>query len=141
MFLQLVGTAMGMEFAPPYACLGVGYLEETISFPPLSPLHFTLTECILIKEIFKHFMDDGLVLRPKNANIDVFSKVLNEQHLSLKSAVEKGKNSCKQNFDIVQVLILYKFSNFLDVSIILHQNSRLETDIFYIETNSYDYRD
>ena len=46
-------------------------------------------------------MDDGLVLCPKNANIDVFSKVLNEQHLSLKSAVEKGKNSCKQNFDMI----------------------------------------
>ena len=29
--------------------------------------------------------------------------------------------------------------NFLDVSIILHQNGRLETDIFYKETNSYDY--
>ena len=31
MFLQLVGTAMGTKFAPPYACLSVGYLEETIS--------------------------------------------------------------------------------------------------------------
>ena len=29
MFLQLLGTAMGMKFAPPYACLSVGYLEET----------------------------------------------------------------------------------------------------------------
>ena len=29
MFLQLLGTAMGIKFAPPYACLSVGYLEET----------------------------------------------------------------------------------------------------------------
>ena len=29
--------------------------------------------------------------------------------------------------------------NFLDVSSILHQNGRLETDIFYKETNSHDY--
>ena len=46
----------------------------------------------------------------------------------------KRKHSCKQNFDtFVQVL------NFLDVSTILHQNGRLETDIFYKETNWYDY--
>ena len=65
MFLQLVGTAVGTKFAPPYACLGVGYLEETILFPRLLPLHFTLTECRLIEETFKLFMDDGFVLRQK----------------------------------------------------------------------------
>ena len=32
MFLQLVGNAMDTKFAPPYACLSVGYLEETILF-------------------------------------------------------------------------------------------------------------
>ena len=35
MFLQLVGAAMGTKlgtkFAPPYACLSAGYLEEIIS--------------------------------------------------------------------------------------------------------------
>ena len=35
MFLQLVSTAMGTNFDPPYACLSVGYLEETILFPRL----------------------------------------------------------------------------------------------------------
>ena len=52
----------------------------------------------------------------------------------MKFTVEKGKNSCEQNFDtFVQVL------NLLDVSIKLHQTGRLETNIFYKETNSYDY--
>ena len=52
----------------------------------------------------------------------------------LKFTVEKGKNSCEQNFGtFAQVL------NFLDVFIILYQNGRLETDIFYKETNSHDY--
>ena len=69
-------------------------------------------------------MDDGFVLWPKKANIDVFRELLNELHPSLKFTVEKGKLSCEQNFDtFVQAL------NFLDVSIILHQNSQLETDI------------
>ena len=49
MLLQLVGTAMGMQFAPPYACVSVGYLKEAILFPRSLPLHFTLTECQLIE--------------------------------------------------------------------------------------------
>ena len=67
-------------------------------------------------------------------NADIFRKLLNELHPSWKFTVVKGKNSCEQNFDtFAQVL------NFLDVSIILHQNGRLETYIFYKETNSHDY--
>ena len=45
-----------MKFAPPDAYLSVSYLEETILF------HFILTECKLIAEIFKRFMDDGFGL-------------------------------------------------------------------------------
>ena len=68
------------------------------------------------------------------SNIDVFRELLNELHPSLKFTVEKGKYSCEQNFDtFVQVL------NFLDLSIILHQNGPLETDIIYKETNSHEY--
>ena len=82
-------------------------------------------------------MDDGFILWPKNTNIDVFRELLNELHPSLKFTVEKVKNSwnsIEQNFDtFAQVL------NFLDVSIILHQNGRLETDIFYKETNWHYY--
>ena len=134
MFLQLVGTVKSAKFAPPYACLSVGFLEETILFSRLLPLHFTLTECKLIEKIYKRFMDNSFVLWPKNANIDVFRELHNELHTSLKFTVEKGKRNCEQNFDMfVQVL------NFLYVSIILHQNGRLETDILYKETNSHDY--
>ena len=79
-------------------------------------------------------MNDGFVLWPRDANIDAFWKLLNEIHPSFKFTVEKRKYSCEQNFDtFVQVL------NFLDVSIILHQNGQLETDIFLKETNSHDY--
>ena len=73
---------------------------------------------------------------PKNENIDVFIDVffLDELHPSLKFTIGKGKSSCKQNFDTsVEALI------FLDVSIILHQNGQLETDIFCKDTNLHDY--
>ena len=79
-------------------------------------------------------MEDGFVLWPKNANIDVFWEPLNELHPSSKFTVEKRRNSCERNFDtLVQLL------NFLDVSIILHHNDRLETDLLYKETNSHDH--
>ena len=37
MWRQIKGTAMGKEMASPYACLTMGYLEETILFPTLLP--------------------------------------------------------------------------------------------------------
>ena len=77
-------------------------------------------------------MHDGFVLWLKNANIDLFRELLYEVHHSLKFTVEKGKSS----FDaFVQVLDIQ------DVSIILHENDRLETDMFYRETNSHSYLD
>ena len=79
-------------------------------------------------------MDNGFVLWSKNANIDVFREFLNELHPSLKFTIEKGRSSCEQHFDT-----FLQVSNFFDVFIILHQNGRLETDIFYKETNSHDY--
>ena len=103
--------------------MSVGYLEETILFPQLLFLHFTLTECKSIEEMFKRFVNDGFVLWPKNANIDVFRELVSKLHPSLKFTVGKGKISCQENSDtFVQVL------NFSDVSIILNQNGRLETD-------------
>ena len=79
-------------------------------------------------------MNDGFVLWSKNANIDVFTELLDELHPSLKFTVEKGKSSCEQNFDA-----FVRVSNFLDISIILHHNGWLETDIFHTDTNSHDH--
>ena len=70
-----------MKFAPLDAYLSVSYLEETILF------HFILTECKLIAEIFKRFMDDGFGLWPNYADNGVFREVLNE----LKMTIEKRK--------------------------------------------------
>ena len=48
MFLQLVGNTMGTKFTPPYTSFSDNQdLEETILFPRLLPLHFTLTECLV----------------------------------------------------------------------------------------------
>ena len=80
----------------------------------------------MIEEIFKRFIDDGYVSWPKNVNTDVFKSYSMRYipHWNLK----KMKNSCEQNFDNFWQLL-----NFLDVSIILHQNGRLEIDVFFKE--------
>ena len=71
----------------------------------------------MIEEIRNCFTDNGFVLWPKNAHIDLFIELLNELHPSLIFTVEKGRSSCEQKCDtFLQVL------NLLDVSIILQQN-------------------
>ena len=49
MFRQILGTAMGTKLAPPYACLTMGYLEETILFPITLKKYFNSQSCDYIK--------------------------------------------------------------------------------------------
>ena len=53
MLNQVMGTAMGTKFAPPYANLPVGFLEETVLFPAELPKYFSRDNCKLIEELFK----------------------------------------------------------------------------------------
>ena len=52
MFNQEFGTAMGPKCAPPYACLTIGYQEETKCFTQELPKYFSVGEYELIKEVF-----------------------------------------------------------------------------------------
>ena len=61
MFNQIIGKAMGTKCAPPYACLSIGYQEETKLFTQELPKYFSNEECLLIKEFFKRYMDDGFI--------------------------------------------------------------------------------
>ena len=75
---QLVGTAMGKSFAPPYACLTMGYLEETRLFPVLIPAHFDPDTTSLIIEYFFRFIDDGFNFLPVTVIPSVFLEVMNQ---------------------------------------------------------------
>ena len=61
---QKTGTAMGTKFAPHYACLAIGLLEETILFPTLLPLRFTQTQCDHIIKNIVRYMDDVFITWP-----------------------------------------------------------------------------
>ena len=55
---------MGTKCAPPYACLYIGYQEQAKLFTQELREYFSNEECILIKEFFKRYMDDGFIFCP-----------------------------------------------------------------------------
>lgn len=133
MFKQISGTAMGTKCAPPFACLTIGYQEETKLFPIELQKHFTLEECELIKKVLKRYMDDGFLFWPSHLNFDKFRTCLNSLDPAIKYTFEKAKLVTNSDGTTSQVL------NFLDLKIILHDDNTVETDIYYKETDAHDY--
>ena len=133
MYLQLIGTAIGTIFAPPYACLTVGYLEETKFYPVLrSTFKPEIAEFII--NIYMRYMDDGIVSLPSSMDIAKFSKILNSMDRRLKFTIERAR----QEQDHGRV---FKIVSFLDVWLRHHLDSTIETDVFYKSTNNHDYLD
>ena len=123
MYLQLLGTAVGTKCALPYACLTVGCLEETKVFTNKLPKCFNESEWKLIMELLKRYMDDCFIFWPFKLYFENFKICLNKIHPSIKLTFEKRK-IIYENEKKAQVL------SFLDVKIILHEDSSVETDIY-----------
>ena len=75
---QDTGTAMGAVFAPPYACLTVGYLEETKLEMTTLPRYFCEEDCKLILYLLLRYIDDGFIPWPKRLNLQHFIDALND---------------------------------------------------------------
>ena len=105
MYLQLLETAMSTKCAPPYACLTVGYLKETKLFTYELPKYFNKSECKLIMELLKRYMDDGFIFWPLKLNFRNFKTCLNNMHPSIKFKFENPeiiyKNEKKNNITII----------------------------------------
>lgn len=131
---QEIGTAMGAVFAPPYACLAVGYLEETKLERTILPQYFCAEDCALILYLLLRYIDDGFIPWPKRLNLQDFIKALNSLHPMIKYTIE---------VNVIKYVngIRLKILNFLDVKLILHESGRVEIDIHYKDTNSHDYLD
>ena len=119
---------MGIDFAAPYACLTRGFLEETRLFGLYVPQVFTHEQCTIIKREFKRYMDDGFILWPKSLDMNVFIEILGKLHNKIEYTVEKGK-----------VKGTSQTINMLDVKVVLHDNKKVETEIFYKATNNHHY--
>ena len=130
MFNQVMGTAMGTKFAPPYSNFSVGFLEETVLFPVELTKYFSHDNCKLIEELFKRYMDDGFLPWHSALDLNALKNVLNKLHPTIKLTVESAKFDKSSKTSVI---------NFLDITILLHENGYIETDIFCKETNIHDY--
>ena len=126
---QVKGTAMGTKFAPSYACLTVGFLEETLLFSVALPKYFSHQICKYIETNYFRYMDDGFIALPEDVDPNLLHHTLNELNPSIKFTMEKGQKKT----DNIESL------NFLDIKILLHNGTRISTDIFYKETNPHTY--
>ena len=125
---QLQGTGMGVDFAGPYACLCVGYLEEVKLFGLHILPFFTQEEIELIRKVYQRYVDDGFMFWPKKLDIQIFIEVLSRLHPSIKFTVENGTKDGDS-----------ESTNFLDILVTLHLNRIIETELFYKETNNHHY--
>ena len=132
MYHQLIGVSMGTIFAPPYSCLSVGFLEETILYPVLLPSKFDPDTCNFIIENFFRFMDDGNTLLPEEIDEDQFLALLNSMNQYIQFTIGKPEWTMLDN-TIVQKLV------FLSLILYLDSNGNLWTDVFYKETNTHEY--
>ena len=124
---------MGSKMAPPYACLSIGYLEET-QLHPILPQHFPTETAELLIRWFLRYIDDGFILWPKELVIDEFMKIINNLNPSIQFTLERSKKYVVGNQQIQEL-------PFLDVMVIVKDNTTFTTDIFYKETNSHFYLD
>ena len=129
---QLLGTSMGSSFASPYACLTVGYLEETILFPRLLPSVFNEVTCKQIMECFFRFVDDGITLLPKHVQKNVFLDLLNKMDPSIQFTIGETTTTHENFIDEEKI-------TFLAIIILLSESGEINTDVFYKETNNHDY--
>ena len=55
------------------------------------PKYFSNEECLLIKEFFKRYMDDGFIFWPKHLFFNDFSIYLNNLHAEINTHSKKQK--------------------------------------------------
>ena len=129
---QVTGTSMGTKMAPPYACLTIGFLEETILFPTLLPSKFSPSECEKIIAAFFRFMDDGTSLFPISCSKETLLSLLNSMHPSIQYTVEEA-DSIIEGGVVIQILV------FLSILLHLDDKGNIWTNVHYKETNAFDY--
>ena len=132
MWRQIIGTAMGKEMASPYACLTVGYLEETILFPVLLPQYFQTPILEKIIDLFFRFVDDGITNLPNEVIANTFLNILNSMDPSIQWTITISTPTTVRGLE-------YEKNVFLSVKLLASKDGEIQTDIYYKDTNSHDY--
>ena len=90
------------------------------------PKNFPHDNCKLIDELFKRYIDDGFLPWHSALDLSVLKDVLNNAHPNIKFTAGPAKFD---NFSKTLVI------NFLDITVLLHRNGYVQTDIFHDKTN------
>ena len=120
---------MGTKFAPSYACLTVGFLEEAKLFAIILPKYFNHETCKYIEDNYYRYMDDGFIVLPKDLNPNLLKDALNSLNDSIKFTMESGRKEPEDTESL----------SFLDIKIILTNGINISTDIYYKATNPHKY--
>ena len=129
---QLIGTAMDTDFAPDYIHSNMECLEEKKLFPNLHN-HFCTLESKSIEENHLRYIDDGFLLYQDSIYISVYKHLLNNMHPDINFTFESPKYILLPGGSIAKKLY------FLAFTIIFHQSGKIDTDIFYKDTNNHNY--
>ena len=122
-YKQILGTAMGTKFAPAYATLVLGYLEETL-FTNLST-KFSNESVHEIKTKYFRYLDDILCIWDlRRGEISILQEELGTLDNQLTFKCDQFGNQV----------------NFLDLKL-CKENNIIQTDIFYKATDSHQYLD
>ena len=132
MWHQLCGTAMGKSFAPPYACLTMGFLEETILIPKLIPRNFDAETSKMIIEFLMRYIDDGILVLPQFVSSEKFLEVLNSMDPSIQFTIT---TAVARMIDSIR----YKCTTFLSIRVLQESDGAVCFDVYYKETNAHDY--
>ena len=125
---QLEGTGMGVDFAGNYTYLAIGYLEKVKLFGQLILPHYSKEEIDMIIEAFLRYVDDGFMFWPDILNINTFINLLGQLDRNLKYTVQRGVVVCNT-----------ESTNFMSIKLTLHDGRRVETELYYKETNNHHY--
>ncbi|XP_071132786.1 uncharacterized protein [Mytilus edulis] len=122
-YLQHRGTAMGTKFAPTYATLVMGFLEQRLyqevenNFGVEFAREFELS--------WKRYLDDCFIIWNKSdEELQLFSDILNNLHTSIKFTKDENFNQLP----------------FLDI-LVIKDGTEIKTDIFYKGTDTHQYLD
>ena len=120
-YLQIKGTAMGTKFAPTYATLVMGYLEQKLyrTMEQKHGMQFALD----FEKSWKRFLDDCFIIWTHgNDQLSELTELLNNLHPSIKFTQEVSNTQLP----------------FLDILVEL-KDEKITTDIYYKNTDTHQY--
>ena len=102
-YQQIKGTAMGTKFAPTYATLVLGYLEE-ILYTKIE-YKYDKQYADFLEQLWKRFLDDCFIFWTKSrTDLLDFQQILNDLHPDLNFTIEVAEDK----LSFLDILVLKK---------------------------------